>query len=176
MTELALAAIDPHKRQASMSKRSAVLMVAQLSTLISCDLLDPVASLRTRDDPGFVPGRRISRGFVPGRAVEGCCMPSRPCASSEPRPKASPSLRGFQHHRRPLHLSLDIDSADPVFAPGTGTTASGGLTPRELEYTCSDTNYLLCRSYLLCTTLLAMAVRSMYLLGTCASSSAGRGG
>ena len=35
MTELALAAIDPHKRQASMSKRSAVLMVAQLSTLIS---------------------------------------------------------------------------------------------------------------------------------------------
>jgi hypothetical protein len=103
-------------------------------------------------------------------------MPSRPCASSEPRPKSPPSLRGFQHHRRPLHLSLDIDSADPVFAPGTGTTASGGLTPRELEYTCSDTNYLLCRSYLLCTTLLAMAVRSMYLLGTCASSSAGRGG
>ena len=41
------------------------------------------------------------------------------------------------HKRRPLHLSLDIDSADPVFAPGTGTTASGGLTPRELEYLCA---------------------------------------
>jgi arginase len=28
--------------------------------------------------------------------------------------------------RRPLHLSLDIDSVDPAFAPGTGTCARGG--------------------------------------------------
>ena len=29
---------------------------------------------------------------------------------------------------RPLHLSLDIDSIDPAFAPSTGTRVSGGLT------------------------------------------------
>lgn len=27
----------------------------------------------------------------------------------------------------PLHLSLDVDSVDPHFAPGTGTCARGGL-------------------------------------------------
>ena len=57
-----------------------------------------------------------------------------------PGPK-SPLILRLPSPRRPLHLSLDIDSADPVFAPGTGTTASGGLTPRELEYACSDTNH-----------------------------------
>lgn len=36
----------------------------------------------------------------------------------------------------PLHLSVDIDSVDPVFAPSTGTTVRGGLTDREAHYVC----------------------------------------
>jgi agmatinase len=31
------------------------------------------------------------------------------------------------------YLSVDIDAADPGFAPGTGTMEPGGLTPRQLE-------------------------------------------
>ena len=38
---------------------------------------------------------------------------------------------------RPLHLSFDIDGIDPVFAPGTGTRARGGLNYRESRYICS---------------------------------------
>eukprot|EP00743_Colponemidia_sp_Colp-15_P004680 GILK01005043.1.p1 GENE.GILK01005043.1~~GILK01005043.1.p1 ORF type:complete len:414 (-),score=84.77 GILK01005043.1:166-1407(-) len=37
---------------------------------------------------------------------------------------------------RPMHLSFDIDSIDPMFAPGTGTKARGGLTYREAHYIC----------------------------------------
>ena len=33
-----------------------------------------------------------------------------------------------------LHLSLDIDVADPAFAPGTGCPEPGGLSSRELLY------------------------------------------
>lgn len=40
--------------------------------------------------------------------------------------------------RRPLHLSLDIDSVDPAFAPGTGTCARGGLSYREIHYVCEE--------------------------------------
>jgi arginase len=36
----------------------------------------------------------------------------------------------------PLHLSWDIDSVDPQFAPGTGTKVRGGLTDREALYIC----------------------------------------
>lgn len=38
----------------------------------------------------------------------------------------------------PLHLSLDIDSVDPFFAPGTGTVARGGLNYREIHYICEE--------------------------------------
>jgi len=38
----------------------------------------------------------------------------------------------------PLHLSLDIDSIDPHYAPGTGTAARGGLTYREIHYICEE--------------------------------------
>eukprot|EP00760_Papus_ankaliazontas_P028343 PhM_4_TR3649/c0_g1_i1/m.80347/K01476/E3.5.3.1, rocF, arg; arginase len=40
------------------------------------------------------------------------------------------------HNDRPIHLSLDIDAVDPMFAPGTGTKAKGGLTYREVRYLC----------------------------------------
>ncbi|TCO62909.1 clavaminate synthase Cs1 [Actinocrispum wychmicini] len=33
---------------------------------------------------------------------------------------------------RPLYVSVDIDVADPAFAPGTGTPAPGGLASREV--------------------------------------------
>ncbi|MDF2234523.1 agmatinase [Albimonas sp. CAU 1670] len=33
----------------------------------------------------------------------------------------------------PVYVSVDIDSLDPAFAPGTGTPESGGLTMRELQ-------------------------------------------
>ncbi len=33
-----------------------------------------------------------------------------------------------------LYLSIDIDVADPAFAPGTGYTVAGGLSSRELIY------------------------------------------
>jgi arginase len=35
---------------------------------------------------------------------------------------------------RPIHLSYDIDSVDPVLAPATGTAVRGGLTFREAHY------------------------------------------
>lgn len=34
----------------------------------------------------------------------------------------------------PLHVSVDIDSLDPWFAPSTGTPVLGGLTLTELMY------------------------------------------
>eukprot|EP00455_Lapot_gusevi_P002333 TRINITY_DN1091_c0_g1_i3.p1 TRINITY_DN1091_c0_g1~~TRINITY_DN1091_c0_g1_i3.p1 ORF type:complete len:354 (+),score=111.54 TRINITY_DN1091_c0_g1_i3:74-1063(+) len=40
---------------------------------------------------------------------------------------------------RPLHLSVDIDSVDPIFAPSTGTVVRGGLTDREAHYICEAT-------------------------------------
>jgi hypothetical protein len=40
--------------------------------------------------------------------------------------------------RSPLHLSLDIDAVDPNYAPGTGTTARGGLNYREVHYICEE--------------------------------------
>lgn len=38
------------------------------------------------------------------------------------------------HHlaRSPVYISLDIDSVDPAFAPGTGTPEVAGLTSREI--------------------------------------------
>jgi guanidinopropionase len=33
----------------------------------------------------------------------------------------------------PIYVSVDIDSLDPAFAPGTGTPEAGGLTMRELQ-------------------------------------------
>ena len=36
-------------------------------------------------------------------------------------------------HLQRVHVSLDIDSLDPIEAPGVGTTAPGGLTYREAQ-------------------------------------------
>ena len=36
----------------------------------------------------------------------------------------------------PIYVSFDIDSLDPVFAPGTGTPEAGGLTMREAQGMC----------------------------------------
>ena len=33
----------------------------------------------------------------------------------------------------PVYLSIDIDSIDPAFAPGTGTPETGGWSTRELR-------------------------------------------
>jgi arginase len=43
--------------------------------------------------------------------------------------KALEHLKG-----RPLHLSYDIDSVDPLLAPATGTAVRGGLTYREAHF------------------------------------------
>ncbi|CAD2086275.1 arginase, putative [Plasmodium vinckei lentum] len=37
------------------------------------------------------------------------------------------------NHNSPIHISLDIDSVDSMFAPGTGTIAKGGLNYREIN-------------------------------------------
>ncbi|SBT76262.1 arginase, putative [Plasmodium ovale] len=37
------------------------------------------------------------------------------------------------HENCPIHISLDIDSVDHFFAPGTGTIAKGGLNYREIN-------------------------------------------
>jgi len=42
------------------------------------------------------------------------------------------------YQQRPLHLTFDIDAVDPLFAPGTGTLARGGLTSRESHYICEE--------------------------------------
>lgn len=34
--------------------------------------------------------------------------------------------------RGPTYLSIDVDVADPAYAPGTGTPEVGGLTSRQL--------------------------------------------
>jgi len=34
-------------------------------------------------------------------------------------------------HQQSLHVSFDVDSIDPFFAPGVGTPVEGGLQPRE---------------------------------------------
>ena len=43
---------------------------------------------------------------------------------------AREALRRLHHHDR-IHISFDVDSLDPMFAPGVGTPVSGGLTNRE---------------------------------------------
>lgn len=48
-------------------------------------------------------------------------------AVAEPLAAALPALAG-----RPVYVSLDIDVADPAFAPGTGTPEPGGCTSGEL--------------------------------------------
>ncbi len=40
------------------------------------------------------------------------------------------ALERLEHHDR-LHVSLDVDSVDPMFAPGVGTPVPGGLNTRE---------------------------------------------
>ena len=40
------------------------------------------------------------------------------------------ALRRLNHHTR-IHVSLDMDSLDPMYAPGVGTPVPGGLTSRE---------------------------------------------
>lgn len=37
-------------------------------------------------------------------------------------------------HLKHIHFSLDIDSIDPIFAPGTGVSEQNGLTVEEVEY------------------------------------------
>jgi arginase len=47
---------------------------------------------------------------------------------------------------RPIHLSFDIDSIDPAFAPSTGTRVMGGLNYREAYYICEATAETNCLS------------------------------
>merc|ERR1719498_271851 len=42
------------------------------------------------------------------------------------------------YRNRPLHCTFDIDSIDPIAAPGTGTLARGGLSYREAHYICEE--------------------------------------
>ena len=37
---------------------------------------------------------------------------------------------------RPIHLALDIDAIDPLWAPSTGIAVSGGLSYREARLLC----------------------------------------
>jgi len=37
---------------------------------------------------------------------------------------------------KPIHISFDVDSLDPLFAPSTGTPVHGGLSLREGRYIC----------------------------------------
>lgn len=49
------------------------------------------------------------------------------------------AIRHLTNDRRvdiPIHLSLDIDGVDPLFAPSTGTRVFGGLSYREAYYIC----------------------------------------
>jgi len=49
------------------------------------------------------------------------------------------------NYDRPIHLSFDIDSIDPKFAPSTGTVADGGISLREAHFICeflANTNCL----------------------------------
>ncbi|KAF2496094.1 arginase family protein [Lophium mytilinum] len=41
-------------------------------------------------------------------------------------------IRAVVPHDEPVYVSLDVDSLDPAFAPGTAGPASGGWTPREI--------------------------------------------
>ncbi|EXJ86320.1 agmatinase [Capronia epimyces CBS 606.96] len=41
-------------------------------------------------------------------------------------------IRAVVPHDKPVYVSLDVDSLDPAFVPGTAGPASGGWTPREI--------------------------------------------
>ncbi|KAK6381508.1 hypothetical protein LTS17_004566 [Exophiala oligosperma] len=41
-------------------------------------------------------------------------------------------IRAAVPHDEPVYVSLDVDSLDPAFVPGTAGPASGGWTPREI--------------------------------------------
>ncbi len=41
-------------------------------------------------------------------------------------------IRSIVPHGEPVYVSLDVDSLDPAFVPGTAGPASGGWTPREI--------------------------------------------
>jgi len=43
---------------------------------------------------------------------------------------------GYIGWHTPIHLSFDIDSLDPEWAPSTGTPVRGGLTLREGDFIC----------------------------------------
>lgn len=42
------------------------------------------------------------------------------------------ALKYLNEKTNHIHVSLDIDVVDPIYAPGTGTRKNGGLTPREI--------------------------------------------
>ncbi len=45
---------------------------------------------------------------------------------------AKDAIKYLEEKTESIHVSLDIDVVDPLFAPGTGTRKNGGLTPREI--------------------------------------------
>jgi agmatinase len=58
-------------------------------------------------------------------------VPSQDCAGPEAVGRVTGLIREVAAGR-PLYVSVDVDVADPAFAPGTGTPAPGGLSSREI--------------------------------------------
>ena len=71
-----------------------------------------------REDVTVVPPEAVGEGTAEGGAS----------ADPDPLPGTELDLAG-----RSVYLSVDVDAADPGFAPGTGTMEPFGLAPRQLR-------------------------------------------
>ncbi|KDE60266.1 agmatinase [Halostagnicola sp. A56] len=69
---------------------------------------------------------------VPPEAVSGSDSALESTADSPTESGSAPDLESMIDGRD-AYLSVDIDAADPAFAPGTGTMEPFGLEPRELR-------------------------------------------
>jgi agmatinase len=76
------------------------------------------------------------RGPVSGENdyAEAAALGARTITIHEVLEKGVPSILQEVHQRMkgPVYVTVDIDSADPAFAPGTGTPEVGGLTSYQL--------------------------------------------
>jgi agmatinase len=80
-------------------------------------------------------GSRAARELVRDRG--GQIFTARDLRGLESPPQLAPMLGSIrqrlgQHGHPPVYLTLDIDSLDPAYAPGTGTPEPGGLSTNQV--------------------------------------------
>ncbi|AHG00152.1 agmatinase [Halostagnicola larsenii XH-48] len=82
------------------------------------------------EDVTVVPPEAVSS---PDSLLESDSVPNSESVSAPDLESASESILESMLDGRDAYLSVDIDAADPAYAPGTGTMEPFGLEPRELR-------------------------------------------